>query len=83
MKLEEELIKLNEEEIFGREKVVEIEKSEVIKNMRELISLIEEIMNILIKRGTIFYKDAEEIRKMTMIIFQDFGDILEVLEKYM
>lgn len=82
MKLEEELIKLNEEEIFGREEVVEIEKSEVIKNMRELISLIEEIMNILIKRGTIFYKDAEEIRKMTMLIFQDFGDILEVVEKY-
>ncbi len=82
MKLEEELIKLNEEEIFGREKVVEIEKSEVIKNMRELISLIEEIMNILIKRGTILYKDAEEIRKMTMLIFQDFGDILEVVEKY-
>lgn len=82
MKLEEELIKLNEEEIFGREEVVEIEKSEVIKNMRELISLTEEIMNILIKRGTIFYKDAEEIRKMTMLIFQDFGDILEVVEKY-
>ena len=56
MKLEEELIKLNEEEIFGREKVVEIEKSEVIKNMRELISLIEEIMNIngLDNEGTIF-----------------------------
>lgn len=82
MKLEERLIELNEEEIFGKEEKIEIEESEVIKNMRELISLIEEIMEILIKKGTILNKDAEEIGKVTMIIFQDFGDILEVVEKY-
>ena len=80
---EKELIELNEEEIFGRLEKIEIEESEVIRNMKELINLIKETMEILIKKGTILYKDAEDIRKMIMIIFQDYGDILAVVEKYM
>lgn len=83
MNFEKELIELNEEEIFGRLEKIEIEESEVIRNMKELINLIKETMEILIKKGTILYKDAEDIRKMIMIIFQDYGDILAVVEKYM
>lgn len=41
MKLEEALIRLNEEELFGKVKSVPVEQSDVLKNFAVLSNMIE------------------------------------------
>ena len=47
MKLEEQLIRLNEDDIFGKVHSVDIEESDVMKNLGTLENMINEAIEIL------------------------------------
>ena len=83
MKLEEALICLNEEEIFGEEHSVDIEQSDIMKNLGTLGNMINEAMDKLKSRNRIMYEDAEEIAGMQMEVMKWLGNILDKIEKYM
>lgn len=83
MKLEEALICLNEEEIFGKEHSVDIEQSDIMKNLGTLGNMINEAMDKLKSRNRIMYEDAEEIAGMQMEVMKWLGNILDKIEKYM
>ena len=83
MKLEEALICLNEEEIFGKVHSVDIEESDVIKNLGTLGNMINEAINKLKSRDRILYEDAEEIAGMQIETMKWLGSILDKIEKYM
>lgn len=83
MKLEEQLIILNEEEIFGKIHSVDIEESDVMKNLGTLANMINEAIENLRTRDRLLYEDAEEIVAMQMECMKWLGDILGKIEKYM
>lgn len=83
MKLEEALICLNEEEIFGKVHSVDIEESDVIKNLGTLGNMINEAIDKLKSRDRILYEDAEEIAGMQIETMKWLGSILDKIEKYM
>lgn len=83
MKLEEELICLNEEEIFGKVHSVDVEESDVIKNLGTLGNMINEAIDKLKSRDRILYEDAEEIAGMQIETMKWLGNILDKIEKYM
>lgn len=83
MKLEEALIRLNEEELFGKEHSVDIEESDVMKNLGTLANMINEAIENLRTRDRLLYKDAEDIAGMQMECMKWLGDILGRIEKYM
>lgn len=83
MKLEEQLIRLNEEEIFGKIHSIDIEESDVMKNLGTLANMINEAIENLRTRDRLLYEDAEEIVAMEMECMKWLGDILGKIEKYM
>lgn len=83
MKLEEQLIRLNEEEIFGKVHSVDIEESDVMKNLGTLGNMINEAVENLKGCGRLLYEDAEELTKLEMESMKWLGSILEKLQKYM
>ena len=83
MKLEEALICLNEEEIFGKVHSVDIEESDVIKSLGTLGNMINEAIDKLKCCDRILYEDAEEIVGMQIETMKWLGSILEKIEKYM
>lgn len=83
MKLEEQLIRLNEEEIFGKIHSVDIEESDVMKNLGTLANMINEAIENLKTRDRLLYEDSEEIVAMEMECMKWLGDILGKIEKYM
>ena len=66
MKLEEALIRLNEEELFGKVHSVDIEQSDVMKNLGTLANMINEAIENLRTRDRLLYEDAEDIAGMQM-----------------
>lgn len=83
MKLEEALIRLNEEELFGKVHSVDIEQSDVMKNLGTLANMINEAIENLRTRDRLLYEDAEDIARMQMECMKWLGDILGKIEKYM
>jgi hypothetical protein len=83
MKLEEQLIRLNEEEIFGKEHSVDIEESDVMKNLGTLGNMINEAVENLRGCNRLLYEDAEALTKLEMESMKWLGAILEKLQKYM
>lgn len=83
MKLEEALLRLNEEELFGKVHSVNIEQSEVMKNFGTLANMIQEAIENLKIRDTLLYEDAEKIAGMQMECMKQLGEILGKIEKYM
>ena len=83
MKLEEALIRLNEEELFGKVHSVDIEQSDVMKNLGTLANMINEAIENLRTRDRLLYEDAEDIAGMQMECMKWLGDILGQIEKYM
>ena len=83
MKLEEALIKLDEEELFGKVHSVDIEQSDVMKNLRTIANMINEAIENLKSRDRLLYEDVEEITEMQMECMKWLGDILGKIEKYM
>ena len=83
MKLEEALIRLNEEELFGKVHSVDIEQSDVMKNLGTLANMINEAIENLRTRDRLLYEDAEDIARMQMKCMKWLGDILGKIEKYM
>jgi len=83
MKLEEQLIRLNEEEIFGKIHSVDIEESDVMKNLGTLANMINEAIENLRTRDRLLYEDSEDIVAMEMECMKWLGDILGKIEKYM
>ena len=82
-KLEEALIRLNEEEIFGKVHSVDIEESDVMKNLGTLGNMINEAVENLKGCGRLLYEDAEALTKLEMESMKWLGAILERLQKYM
>ena len=64
MKLEEALIRLNENEIFGKVHSVDIEESDVMKNLGTLGNMINEAIEILRGYDRLIYEDAETVSKL-------------------
>ena len=64
MKLEEELIRLNEEELFWTVKSIPVEQSEVLKNFALLSKMIQEAIDTLSNRDNLLYEDARQIINM-------------------
>lgn len=83
MKLEEQLIKLNEKEIFGKVHSVNIEESDVMKNLGILGNMINEAVENLRGCNRLLYEDAEALTKLEMESMKWLGAILEKLQKYM
>ncbi len=83
MKLEEQLIRLNEDEIFGKVHSVDIEESDVMKNLGTLANMINEAVETLRGCDRLLYEDAEALEKMEMECMKWIGAILEKIEKYM
>lgn len=83
MKLEEQLIRLNEDEIFGKVHSVDIEESDVMKNLGTLANMINEAIENLKTRDRLLYEDAEALTKLEMECMKWLGAILEKLQKYM
>ena len=83
MKLEEQLIRLNEEEIFGKIHSVDIEESDVMKNLGILGNMINEAVENLRGCNRLLYEDAEVLTKLEMESMKWLGAILEKLQKYM
>lgn len=83
MKLEEQLIRLNEEEIFGKVHSIDIEESDVMKNLGTLANMINEAIENLRTRDRLLYEDLEEIVTIEMECMKWLGDILGKIEKYM
>jgi len=83
MKLEEQLIRLNEEEIFGKIHSIDIEESDVMKNLGTLANMINEAIENLRTRDRLLYEDSEDIVAMEMECMKWLGDILGKIEKYM
>ena len=83
MRLEEQLIRLNEEEIFGKVHSVDIEESDVMKNLGTLGNMINEAVENLKGCNRLLHEDAEAITKLEMESMKWLGAILEKLQKYM
>lgn len=83
MKLEEQLIRLNEDEIFGKVHSVDIEESDVMKNLGTLGNMINEAVENLRGCSRLLYEDAEALTKLEMESMKWLGAILEKLQKYM
>lgn len=83
MKFEEQLIRLNEDEIFGKVHSVDIEESDVMKNLGTLANMINEAVETLRGCNRLLYEDAEDLAKMEMECMKWIGAILEKIEKYM
>ena len=66
MKLEEALIRLDEEELFGKVHSVDIEQSDVMKNLGTIANMINEAIENLKSRDRLLYEDVEEITGMQM-----------------
>lgn len=82
MKLEEALIRLNEDEIFGKVHSVDIEESDVMKNLGTLGNMINEAIETLRGCDRLLYEDAEAIAKVEIEGINLIGTILEKIEKY-
>jgi len=83
MKLEEQLIRLNEDDIFGKVHSVDIEESDVMKNLGTLANMINEAVETLRGCDRLLYEDAEALAKMEIECMKWIGAILEKIEKYM
>lgn len=66
MKLEEELIRLNEDELFGKVPSVDIEQSDVMKNLGTLANMLNEAIENLKTHDILLYEDSEGIVGMQM-----------------
>ena len=55
MKLEEKLIKLDEEDLFGKQKSVSTEQSDLLKNLAYMGNMIVEANDIIEARDAILY----------------------------
>lgn len=82
MNFAEELLKLNEEELFGKQKSIDIEESDVMKNLGTLANMILEAMDSLKERDVLLYEDAQQISRSQFEAMEKIGDILEKVNKY-
>lgn len=82
MDFAEELLKLNEEELFGKQKSIDIEESDVMKNLGTLANMILEAMDCLKERDVLLYEDAQQISRSQFEAMEKIGDILEKINKY-
>lgn len=83
MKLEEALLQLDEEELFGTVKSIPVEQSEVLKNFALLSKMIQEAIDTLTNRDNLLYEDAEQISNMQNECMKWLGEMLGKIEKYM
>lgn len=83
MSFEEQLLSLNEEELFGKQNAIPIEQSEVIQNMARLSNMLQDGIGILKQKDMLLYEDAQDISQMQSEIFERLGSMLGKLEKYM
>lgn len=82
MNFAEELLKLNEEEIFGKQKSIDIEESNIMKNLGTLENMLIDAMDSLKERDVLLYEDAEQISKSQFEAMEKLGDVLEKIKKY-
>lgn len=82
MKLEEALIRLNEDDIFGKVHSVDIEESDIMKNLGILGNMINEAIETLRGYDRLICEDAEALSKLEMECLKWMGSILEKIEKY-
>ena len=82
MKQEEELIKLDEEDLFGKQKSISTDQSDLLKKLAYIGNMIVEANDIIETRDTILYDDAVTISKFQKMCLEDIGCILDVLRKY-
>lgn len=83
MKLEEALLQLDEEELFGTVKSIPVEQSEVLKNFALLSKMIQEAIDTITNRDNLLYEDAKQISNMQNECMKWLGEMLGKIEKYM
>lgn len=82
MILEEELIKLNEEDIFGPDRTLLIEETELMTNMATLSNMVVENINALDHRGRIERTKAEKINRLQANCIEALGNLLAEINEY-
>ena len=60
MKLEEALIRLDEEELFEKIDSVDMEQSDIMKNLGTIANMIKETVENLKSRDILLYEDVSE-----------------------
>lgn len=71
MKLEEALLQLDEQELFGSVKSIPVELNEVFKNFVLLLKMIQETIDTLTNRDILLYEDAKQISNMQKFIVKN------------
>jgi hypothetical protein len=80
--LEEGLLRLNEEEIFGNINTTNIEGSEIIQGMAKIQSIVQEVIENMIDRGTILTEDLNFLTNKQKECIKNLGDILDKVNTY-
>ena len=82
MTLEESLFNLNEDELFGKVETIEVEGSDIIKNMAIIQETAQQIIDYLTDKGTILFEDINYVTEKEMNCIKQLGEILERIEGY-
>lgn len=77
------MLQLDEEELFGKVKSIDIEQSDILKNLGTLSNMIQEAIDCLKNKDRVLYEDAEQISNIRMEAMKNIGDIIGKIEKYM
>lgn len=82
LSFEENLCLLEEEEMKGRTKYIEIEQSNLYLNMSNIVATIEKIIDILMSNDMILEKDYLEIKSLQEKCLRNVGNMLDKILKY-
>jgi len=82
MTLEESLFNLNEDELFGKVETIEVEGSDIIKNMAIIQETAQQIIDYLTDKGIILFEDINYVTEKEMDCIKKLGEILERIEGY-
>lgn len=81
MSFEEQLVNLEEEEIFGQEKEIELEGSKILEHLEYLHNLLRDVADNLTAKETITHEEAKLIDKEQMEVIQHLGEMLKLISR--
>lgn len=80
--LEEALIRLNEEELQGKKKTVEVEGADFMGKFAEINKLIQAIIDGAVNTEYVLYEDLEFIDEKQANCIKELGELMDRLEQY-
>lgn len=81
-KFEEGLIRLREEELFGKRNSIKVEGSDFMGNMGEIGKTVQDIIDGYTSKGYILCEDLDFFDETQMDCIKQLGDILAKLDEY-